>query len=79
MIRMSVEVSSGEAAPSKVEVRAQRIERAAYLATVSYPDCTIKVCFPIEPQALFLGGAIVRGVHGAIRGQDAQVSCPRIA
>jgi hypothetical protein len=47
MIRVSVEVSSGEAARSRVEVRAQSIERAVHLAMVSYPDCTIKVSFPI--------------------------------
>ena len=47
--------------------------RAAYLATASYPDCTIKVCFPIDTQAFFLGGAMVRavGVPGATWAQDA--------
>jgi hypothetical protein len=74
MIRVSVEVSSGEAARFRAEVRAPSIERAMHLATVSYPDCTIKVCFPIDTQAFFLGGAMVRGagIPGATRGQDAR-------
>jgi len=53
MIRVLVEISSGEAARFTVEVRARSIERAVNLATASYPDCRIEVLFPIDPQAFF--------------------------
>jgi hypothetical protein len=56
MIRVSVEVSSGEVARFRVEVEAPSIERAVRLATVRYPGCAIRVLFPIDPQAFFLPG-----------------------
>ena len=66
MIRVSVEVSGGEAAHFRVEVRAPSIERAVRLATIRYPDCGIRLLFPIDPHAFFLPGEPRRAEEGLL-------------
>jgi hypothetical protein len=53
MVRVSIEVRNG-AARFNVAVRAQSIERAVSGANGSYPDCDVRVKFPIDPEGFFV-------------------------
>ena len=53
MVKVSIEVSKG-AAHFNVAVRAQSIERAMSVVRGSFPECDVKVKFPIDPEGLFV-------------------------
>ena len=54
MIKVSIEVDSGTAR-SGMAVRAGSISRALSIAETLYPGAHIRVVFPIEPEAFFVG------------------------
>lgn len=56
MIEVSVEVSNGSEC-SRVRVRAESIEHAVDLAKRRYAGREVRVVFPIEPEAFFVGGS----------------------
>jgi hypothetical protein len=53
MVRVSIEVRNG-AARFNVAVGAQSIERAVSVANGSYPNCDVRVKFPIDPEGFFV-------------------------
>lgn len=55
MVRVSIEVG-GDVGRFRVLVEAESIERAVSLARERYPGMEIRVLFPIDPQAFFVGG-----------------------
>ena len=54
MIKVSVEVRE-EAAPFRVEVRAESITRAVSTIERRHPGRTVRVVFPIDPEGFFAG------------------------
>lgn len=52
MIRVSVEVG-GRVPHFRLTLRAQSIERAVSMVRARYPDCEVKVMFPIDPDTFF--------------------------
>ena len=64
MVKVSIEVHNG-AAHFKVAVRAQSIERAVCVVRESYPDCAVRLKFPIDPDSFFVKQAAPRlGIVG---------------
>jgi hypothetical protein len=55
VIRVSIEVKE-EAAPLRVEVRAESISQAVGSIEERHPGCRVQVVFPIDPEAFFVGG-----------------------
>ncbi len=53
MVKVSIEVRD-KAAHFNVSVKAQRIERAESVVRGSYPGCTVKLKFPIDPEGFFV-------------------------
>jgi len=53
MVKVSIEVRNGGAHCCKVAVRAQSIEQAVGIVRGSYPDCFVRVKFPIDPEGFF--------------------------
>jgi len=53
MIRISVEVSSG-AAPFRVTIQAESIERALEIAKRHNPGRECRVAFPLDPESFFV-------------------------
>ena len=53
MVKVSVEVHNG-AAHFSVSVKAQSIERAMSVIKGSYPGCTARIKFPIDPEGFFV-------------------------
>ncbi len=53
MIRISVEVGSGEAACFRELVRAESIEQAVGIVSGRYPNSEVRVLFPIDPEMFF--------------------------
>ena len=53
MVRISIEVRSG-AARFDVAVQAESIQRAMNLVRQRYPNGSVKVRFPIEPESFFV-------------------------
>ncbi len=56
MIKVSVEVRE-EAAPFRVEVRAESITRAVSTIERRHPGRTVRVVFPIDPENFFVEGS----------------------
>jgi len=53
MVNVSVEVRDG-ATYFNVSVKAQSIERAVSVVRGSFPGCTVRVKFPIDPEGFFV-------------------------
>jgi hypothetical protein len=53
MVKVSIEVHNGTA-HFNVSVKAQSIERAMTVVRGSYPGCTARVKFPIDPEGFFV-------------------------
>ncbi len=53
MVKVSIEVHNG-AAHFTVSAKAQSIERAMSVVRGSYPGCTVRVKFPIDPDEFFV-------------------------
>jgi hypothetical protein len=53
MVKVSIEVRSG-AAHFDVGVQAESIQRAMSLVMGRYPEGSVKVKFPIEPESFFV-------------------------
>ena len=53
MVKVSIEVRNGSA-HFNVMVWAQSIEQAANIVRVLYPDCGVRVKFPIDPEGFFV-------------------------
>jgi hypothetical protein len=53
MVKVSIEIRNGSA-HFNVAVRAQSIQQAANVVRVSYPDCGVRVKFPIDPEGFFV-------------------------
>ncbi len=64
MIRVFVEVHE-EAAPRRVEVRAESISQAVRTIEEIHPGRTVRVVFPIDPEEFF-----VEDPHDAGAGRD---------
>jgi hypothetical protein len=62
MVKVSIEVRCG-AARFDVAVRAQSIERAMSAIRESYPDCDVRVKFPIDPEVFFVKESAPRGAE----------------
>jgi len=60
MVKVSIEVHSGTA-HCTVSVKAQSIERAMNVVRGSYPGCTARVKFPIDPEGFFVKESTPRG------------------
>lgn len=54
MVNVSVEVRDGATTHFNVSVKAQSIERAVSVVRGSYPGCTARVKFPIDPEGFFV-------------------------
>ena len=54
MIRISVEVGSGETARFREPVRAESIEQAVDIVSGRYPNSEVRVLFPINPEMFFV-------------------------
>lgn len=52
MIRVWIEIRD-EVAGFELEVRAQSIEQAVRLAGAHFPNCEVRVLFPIDPHTFF--------------------------
>jgi hypothetical protein len=52
MVKVSIEIRNGSA-HFNVAVRAQSIQQAANVVRVGYPDCGVRVKFPIDPEGFF--------------------------
>ncbi len=64
MVKVSVEVRSGTAR-FRVGVQAQSIRRALSLLGGRYPQCEVRVAFPIEPSGFFVQGpSALTGIVG---------------
>ena len=61
MIRVFVEVTE-EAAPRKVEVRAESISQAVGTVEELHPGRAVQVVFPIDPQEFFVEGSQQAGM-----------------
>ncbi len=68
MIKVTIEVHNGST-HFNVSVKAQSIERAASVVRESYPECDIRVKFPIAPEGFFLAEPAPRqlGIVGVER------------
>ncbi len=53
MVKVFIEVRNGSA-HFNVAVRAQSIEQAANVVRGGYPDCDVRVKFPIDPEEFFV-------------------------
>ena len=54
MVRVSIEVCNGSTHYCNLVVRAQNIEQAVGVVRASYPDCFVRVKFPIDPKGYFI-------------------------
>jgi hypothetical protein len=67
MVKVSIEVRNGTA-HFNVAVKAQSIEQAANVVRVGYPDCGVRVKFPIDPEGFFVNEPALRaGIVGIER------------
>jgi hypothetical protein len=67
MVKVSIEIRNGSA-HFNVAVRAQSIQQAADVVRVGYPDCGVRVKFPIDPEGFFVNEPAPRaGVVGIDR------------
>ena len=67
MIKVYVEVRE-EAAPFRVEVRAESITRAVGTMERRHPGRTVRVVFPIDPEDFFVEGPQETGAGQPARG-----------
>ena len=64
MVKILIEVRNGTA-HFNVAVKAQSIEQAANVVRVSYPDCGVRVKFPIDSEGFFVNAPALRaGIVG---------------
>jgi hypothetical protein len=67
MVKVLIEVSNGTA-HFNVAVNAQSIEQTANVVRVGYPDCGVRVKFPIAPEGFFVNKPALRaGIVGIDR------------
>ena len=67
MVKVLIEVRNGTA-HFNVAVKAQSIEHAANVVRVCYPDCGVRVKFPIDPEGFFVNEPALRaGIVGIDR------------
>jgi hypothetical protein len=67
MVKVSMEVRNGTT-HFNVAVKAQSIEQAANIVRVGYPDCGVRVKFPIDPEGFFVNKPALRaGIVGIDR------------
>jgi hypothetical protein len=67
MVKVLIEVRKGTA-HFNVAVKAQSIEQAANVVRVGYPDCGVRVTFPIDPEGFFVNEPALRaGIVGIDR------------
>jgi hypothetical protein len=59
VVKVSIEVSSGTARFS-VAVQAESIRRAVSIMGGRYPNCDIRVKFPLDPEGFFVNGSSAR-------------------
>jgi hypothetical protein len=71
MLKVSIEVRNGATHYCNVAVRAQSIAQAVSVVRGSYPDCLVRVKFPIDPEGFFVKEpAPLPGIVGLNRPPD---------
>jgi hypothetical protein len=63
MVKVSIEVRN-RTTRFNVTVNAQSIEQAANIVRVGYPDCGVRVTFPIDPEGFFVNKPALRAGQG---------------